>query len=826
MPLGSDDHLILDPARRRLLRNGEPVALGDRAFDLLLALAGAGGRPVPAGVLVARVWPGITVGDGNLRVQVRALRRALGDGAVETVPGVGYRLALPLAAAGEGAPAAPPGAGDLVGRGEARDRLRDMLARSRLVSVVGPGGVGKTALALATARDRGDTRVAHVELAPLRQPGLVAVATAAALSAKLLGPDVLAAIRAALGGQETLLVLDNAEHLLDEVRAFADGLLGECPEVRLLVTSREPLNIAGELQFHLCPLESPPHGDLPPAEIRAYPAVRLVLRNHAEAGWPPPGDAELPTLARLCRQLDGLPLALVLLAGQLRDCRLEDVARTLEGRFRDLPLPDAAGYRHGSLARMLDWSLELLSAEERLLLGRLTVFAGAWTVDAAVEVCGQPPLHPAAVPGLVAGLVARSLVAGPLQTRQPGLRLLETIRQDVAARDPDLPAREGLHARLAGWLSRQLRRVEAAARLDGEPDPSLEVDIATILPAIDWCLDGGDIGLGQRLAVDAIWLYRRAGLFVQIADRLVRAWEARGPDTPPATRAMLGLLVHGEGASTRLPHHADRPRYAREELAPALDALRAADIPAPWMVEALSSAGWLCRYVGDLDGQVALWMEGAALADRHGYQRDRLRFLSLVGGAEANRGDLPTARRRFDEALAVVARWDLDAGLTLMRLADMEFVAGDIPRAIAVAREALATDRPMLPALRQTLHANLASYLLVSGRLAEAAPEALAALRLTLRYQYSYAHAWTLERGALMALRLGRRELAGQLAALGDSLVRAGHLVRYGPERAVRRFLDEELARPAPGGDLPPVEQALGLLAGLYGDRLADRVPG
>ncbi|WP_114395330.1 ATP-binding protein [Oleisolibacter albus] len=825
MSLRSDSRFLLDAARRRLLRDGTPVPLGDRAFDLLLSLAAADGRAVTVEDLTDRVWPGLTVGAGNLRVQVRALRRVLGNDAVENVPGIGYRLALSLDRTGR---TPLPAADDLLGRSRDMARLDELLDHSRLVSIIGPGGVGKTALALAALATRAGqdgVRVAHVELAPVRQPGLVAVATAAVLAAKLLGPDIIAAIQTALADQPTLLLLDNAEHLLDEVGDFAEGLLGACPGVRLLLTSREPLNISGELLLHLCPLDCPPDGPLSAAEIRRYPAVQLVLHRHALGGWLSLPDEDLPALARLCRQLDGLPLALVLLAAQLRDCGVEAAAQALDGRFQDLPLPDTVEYHHGSLSRMLDWSLDLLPEADRLLLGRLTVFSGLWQVQAAAQVCGGPPLDPATVPGLVAGLVARSLIAGPVQTQQSGLRMLETIRQYMTARSHTRLEQEDLQRRLVRWLTVRLREIRSTMASTGSIDPRTIPDLADIFAATDWALRGGDVTGGQILAIDALKTLCRDALYPQAARILIQARDGGGDATPRAVRAMLDLLLHGEAIPIRLPFHADRPRFTRNELDPILAVLRQTpDLPVTWQIDALTTAGWLKHYAGDFDGRHSLWMDGVAVAERSGFWHDQASIVSLLGWTSAGQGDFVQARAYFVQAQALAEQHGLRRKLLLLRYADMEFMAGELDRAIAITRDAIALDEQAVPALMQTLHANLASYLLLADRTQEAVPQALAALRLTLRHQYAYAHAWTLERGALLALRLGHRDLALSLACLGQALVPANDLSRSGPELAIHTLLAGTLGELHPAIDQPSVDAVLTRLADVY-EAAMERAP-
>lgn len=812
--------LTLDLLHRRLLRDGAPVSLGDRAFDLLAVLAEAAGEAVTAETLTARVWPGVTVGPGNLRVQVRALRRALGDGAVENVPGVGYRLLLPLSGPGTGLSHPPVDA--LLGREGELDRLRMMLSRSRLVTIIGPGGVGKTSLALAGVARMQALRGVHVELAPVAQGALLPVVTAAAMALRLVGADMKGAVLQALAERPTLLLLDNAEHLLDAVAGFADELLGQCPNLHILLTSREPLGLPGEQLLPLCPLDCPPEGEEMAAAIRTYPAVRLVLREHARGGWPEPADDQMPALARLCRHLDGLPLALLLLAAWMRDCPVAEVERVLSGRFQDLPLPAEAGSRHGNLHHMLRWSVEALSPDERLLLGRLAVFAGTWPVEAAVAVCGAPPLEPAAVPGLVAGLVARSLVAGPIQTRQQGLRLLETIRHHVIAGDPGLVERDGLRHRLCAWLSAHLRHQMLVRGQSGFRVPGLLADVADIRAMMTWAFGGGDVLAGQVLALDSFRLWTQAGPFVEIADFLMRAWSLCGPETPPLIRALLGLLLHGEGLTVRLPMQADRARYAQDELEAAVATLREPDVPPVWAIDGLRAAGYIRRYTGDQRACLALWEEAVAIADRHQVPADMVRDRSLLGWMRAELGEMAQARVEFARALAAAERHGVPRNLTLMRLADAEFNDGQVDRAIAVTREALASGETMPPILQQTLRANLASYLLLQGRVMDAVSQALLALNIMIKIDYSYAQPWALERGALVALRLGRPELALSLAGLAQRLLDGGQGRRAAAEREIHAQLSTGLAGVNALERPLELAEALRSLREFYEDLLAD----
>jgi hypothetical protein len=473
---------------------------------------------------------------------------------------------------------------------------------------------------------------------------------------------------------------------------------------------------------------------------------------------------------------------------------------------------------------MLRWSVEALSPDERLLLGRLTVFAGTWPVEAATSVCGAVPLDPASVPGMVAGLVARSLVAGPIQTRQKGLRLLETIRHHVIALDPGLVEREGLRPLLCRWLSAHLRQQMRGHWLSGFNAPGLYADVADIRAMLHWAFNGGDVRAGQELVLDSYRHWNQSGPFAEIADLLMRAWSLCGPDTPPAIRAMLGLLLHGVGVPLRLPLHADRPRYAAEELDHAVTALRGDVVPPIWAIDGLLSAGYICRYTGDQRGCLTLWEEAVGIAERFDIWADSVRHRSLLGWLRAEMGEMQQARAEFATSLAQAERHGLPRNLTLMRLADAEFNDNQIDRAIEVTQQALTSGEPMPPTMHQTLLANLASYLLLQGRVIEAVRHARDALTIMIKVDYTHAQPWALERGALVALILGRHEMALPLAILGRRIIDDGNVRRAAAEREIHTRLSAGLPGLATASDEPPsMAEALAILRGFYEEVLAGK---
>ncbi|QTE01144.1 BTAD domain-containing putative transcriptional regulator [Streptomyces cyanogenus] len=392
--LGTGGGPELVPELRALLR-ARP--LDERLYGQLMRALHAAGRPAEA-----------------LAVFEEARRTLAGELGADPSPELSA-LHLGLLRDGSGAPARPRLPAQLtrfVGREAELARVDRALAGSRLVTLTGPGGVGKTRLALEAARARTGADVCLVELAPLADGARIPFAVLAALGVRdgFRSPatDALERLLAALADREVLLVLDNCEHLVEPAARTAALLLGACPGVRLLVTSRESLGVTGEVLVPVPPL---------PEE----PAVRLLL-DRARAVRPDfDGHARVP---EICRALDGLPLAIELAAARLRTLSVDELADRLHDRFRVLARGDRAkAPRHRTLRAVVEWSWELLDAGERDLASRLTVFAGGATLDAVAAVCGVPyPEEP------LASLVEKSF----LEVSDGRYRMLETIRAFAA----------------------------------------------------------------------------------------------------------------------------------------------------------------------------------------------------------------------------------------------------------------------------------------------------------------------------------------------------------------------------------------------------------
>jgi non-specific serine/threonine protein kinase len=455
----------LQPQERRLRVDGQVVALGARAFDMLVLLAQRPGQLVTKAELLERVWPGLVVEENNIAAQVVALRKVLGGALISTVPGHGYRFEAqpdaapaeaPAAASPSPAAAAPPSPGPrLVGRGDDLDLLEAALQAPGALTLVGPAGVGKTSLAqLLAARWHG--RSVWVDLAAVSEAGQVVPALARALGQSWPAGGEAAALLPHLAGV-TLVVLDNAEHLIDAVAGLVRVLAPAAPATRLLVTSQMAIGLADERVLRIGPLPVPPP-EMPCSAALQHGAVGLlVARVAALDGRVVLGEAQLPLLRGIAQQLDGLPLALEMAAARVPLLGLQAVFDGLGERFDMLRRGHrgAAG-RHQSLKAALDWSHALLAPAEQTLFRTLGVFSGGFTLELMLAVAGGDAATRWDLVDTLGTLVDRSLVVTD-PGDPPRYRLLDTPRSyaldQLAAAGDDGAVRQrhahALHERLA-----------------------------------------------------------------------------------------------------------------------------------------------------------------------------------------------------------------------------------------------------------------------------------------------------------------------------------------------------------------------------------------
>ncbi|TWB23577.1 putative ATPase [Nitrospirillum amazonense] len=575
----------LSPGRKILLDGDAPLRLGSRALDILIVLAERAGQVVAKDDLVANVWPDTYVDDANLRVNIAALRKALGEGRdgaryIANVPGRGYCFVAPVTRL-DGVPEpvtlapspAPGGAGGdlaghnlpvrltrVVGREALVRTLSEQLPTRRFITLVGPGGIGKTtvALALAEAAAAGYADGARfVDFAPVTDATLGDATLAASVLAGALGVSVdrIADLGAILQDKNLLLILDNCEHVVGTAAVLAETVLRGAPGVHILATSREPLRAEGEWVQRLASLETPPvTAAIDAAQALGYSAVALfVERAAACVDTFTFADADVPLVSEICRGLDGIPLAIELAAARLDLFGLRGLATRLNDRFallvrgRRTALP-----RHQTLRAMLDWSYELLPVAERTVLHRLAVFAGGFTMESAATVAGDTLLSQTDILVALSNLVAKSLLIADVSGNYVHYKLLEMTRAYALEK-----------LRESGELPRLLRRhaechrdllVRAEQEWDHRPTAEwLEVygrQIDNLRAALIWAFGPeGDASLGLSLTAAAVPLWMQLSLMNECREAVRRALDIMPPSSAaepvpgPDAERMLRLLA-------------------------------------------------------------------------------------------------------------------------------------------------------------------------------------------------------------------------------------------------------------------------------------------
>ncbi|WP_271899435.1 ATP-binding protein [Candidatus Phyllobacterium onerii] len=530
---------LLFPSKRLLVEDGRHVALGGRAFDLLLALVGRAGEVVSKEDLITFAWPKLlVVEDITLRVHIAALRKALGDGLggrrfIVGIPGRGYSFVAPISHQGRyGASAGVKSAmvpfdnlPTILTRIFGRDRfvatMVSQIPQRRFMTIVGFGGIGKTTVALAVAsilRSSYRDGVRFVDLAPIADPTLVPSTLASVLGVTVSSGDPLRALVTFLRQKGMLIVLDNCEHVLKAAAALAEKICESAPDVHVLATSREALRARGEFIQYLMPLETPSETEGSTADAAlAFPSVQLfVNRATATLSSFELSDSNASTICKICRRLDGIPLAIELAAGRADTFSCGEIARRLDDRFRLLTRGRRTALpRHQTLNATFDWSFQLLPRPTHALFRRLCVFAGDFTLEAAVEIVAGGDLPAWAVSEHLVDLVSASLVAANISHETTSYRLLESARAYAKERLSE-----------SGELDESLRRharyvldfLEQANAHSGERSSADWINayggqIDNLRAALDWTFSpAGDRQLGVDLTIAAVPLWSHLSL--------------------------------------------------------------------------------------------------------------------------------------------------------------------------------------------------------------------------------------------------------------------------------------------------------------------------
>ena len=766
---------------RLLLRDGVPVVLASRAFDLLAVLVARRGSIVSRDELLHRVWPDGPVHENNLAVQMSALRRVLGtarDGQayIATVPGRGFQFVAPVeieaAQLAEAEPATgniPPPANRLIGRSAILAEAVEALAEARLVSLTGPSGIGKTRAAQAVAlaiRDQFADGAWLVDLAPLTEPKLLAAAVATTLAlpvgAEEVTPDNLAR---SLRGQAALLILDNCEHLRDAVAALVAALLENCPGIRILATSHERLDLPEE---RLCPIEilalPPPELAVTAQALPGFAACELfVERARALDRRFAVTDESAALVAEICRRLDGIPLAIELAASRQPILGLDQVLRGLDDRFRLLVGGErVVDARHMTLRGAHDWAWELLSPALQQSLARLSVFAGGFDAAALAMLAEGRPEE---LLDHVAVLAERSLVAVDPTESGPRYRLLDSTRAYAAERlveRGEAAAMRRHHAAYFAQLSETAERgweTSSTARWQ----TSLFRELDNLRAALGWALaPEGDVKLGRRLTAAALRLFHNARLVPEY-----RLWLERAVAAPDGEedRLMARLWLAVARSILNLPR--------RIEAAERAIALARAQGDADALGRALAIRGETLRRAGDMDGAAALLEEAMVLLASVEAIKSCADVSQQLAVIRFHQGDIAASRALNADALARYRAAEHESGIIacLIRVANDRFDAGALAEAVAAVTEALSFSRRIRNGyLVELTLGNLASYEIARGDWAAALAAAQEALPIAIQVDDQGGIATIAQILAEIAFGIGVPETAASLLGFSEAL--------------------------------------------------------
>jgi predicted ATPase/class 3 adenylate cyclase len=547
-----------------------------------------------------------------------------------------------------------------IGREQEMARVKELLEGARLLSLTGSGGAGKTRLSLQVAADLIDEfpdGVWFIELAPLTDPALIPQTVASLLGLREeAGRPVMTMLSDYLRAKSTLLLLDNCEHLIDACAKFADTILHAAPKVKLLATSREALGIAGEAAYRV------PSLSLPPVQLATsnfqtltqYESVRLFI-DRALAVQPDFSvtSANAPALAQICHRLDGIPLALELAAARVKSLSVEQIAARLDDRFRLLTGGSRTALpRQQTLRAAIDWSFSLLAEEERVLLRRLSVFAGGWTLEAAQAVCSCDPICADDVLDLLARLVDKSLVIFEQRDSEARFRMMETIRQ--YARDRLLESTEAETIRdrhldffmaFAEEVEPKLRGPEQMQWLD-----RLDLEHDNLRAALEWSLGAGRVEKGLRLGAALAWFWERRGYMSE------------------GQAHLTAILCMAEGmadtsARARALHAAGRLAQRQGDLVPARQLLEQSHAMARTLGDKwtqMLSLHNLGNVLNDERGEIAmersLHEESLNLARELGNDWGITWALMGLGHVAIRESDYTAARSYFEESLKIRRR--------------------------------------------------------------------------------------------------------------------------------------------------------------------------
>ncbi|MBR0727661.1 winged helix-turn-helix domain-containing protein [Bradyrhizobium japonicum] len=664
----------IDLAQRELRSRGVSVPIGSRTFEILEILVRSGGELVKKRDLIDQVWPVATVEENTLHFHISAIRKALGADRelLKTVSGRGYRLlgiwtvrpatgpghllypkesasAQPLASTN-----LPQPASALIGRTAEVEEISKLVRAHRLVTLTGAGGIGKTRLALAVAREllpHFPEGVWLVEFSPLADPSLVPIALAAAIGLKFGGGEISTQrVALALAARRLLVVMDTCEHVIDAAARMAEGVLRAGSSAQIIATSREPLRAEGEQVSWVQPLSIPTEDA---DDLLEYGAVRLFIERvrATEPGAVLDGH-RAKTIAAICRRLDGIPLAIEMAAARVTALGVEELAAHLDDRFQLLTGGRTALPRHQTLRATFDWSYELLTEPELVLLRRLAVFAGAIDLEAiCAVVTGAGIALPEVVDG-ISSLVSKSLVVAEIDATTARYRLLDTTHTYALEKLDESGERERLARRHAEYYRDLFERAEAELEMrptvDWMGDYGRHID--NLRAALGWAFSpSGDVQIGAGLTAAAVPLCVHSSLLEECRGRVERAIAALGAAVNGDAR--LEMKLHTALGTTLIFVTDAKITALGEAWTKALELAERLD-DVEHQLRSLLGLWFFHRVAGRLRASLTAAQRFSALAASRSNSNDRLIGERLIGISQHCLGDQPSARYHLERMLA------------------------------------------------------------------------------------------------------------------------------------------------------------------------------
>jgi predicted ATPase/DNA-binding winged helix-turn-helix (wHTH) protein len=661
----------LSIGERVLWRDGQVLPLGGRALDILIYLADRPGEVIAKQELIDHVWSDVIVEEGSLRVHVAAIRKALGDGQfgnryIANIKARGYSFVgtvVPLAGSTESRngkfrhqgrfPVRPP---MMIDRESVISEVKNKLRDGRFVTLLGPGGIGKTTIAAAVghaAAEEFGGEVYFVDLEGLTDPRNVAGAVATSLGLALKSKDASLELVDLVHSRKLLIILDSCEHVIEAVASVAEQLYQETAEVHLLATSRELLKVVGERCCRVRALEYPPGGSAQTAKVvLQYPAVQLfVQRVSARDGTFILTDEEAPFVAEICRKLDGLPLAIELAAGQVAALGVKGTIARLLSRLELLKLSHRTTVRrHRTLRATLDWSYDLLSDMERIVFRRVALFVGHFTLEAAQGIAGDPGSGTSDIVDAIAGLFEKSLLEIRIDQGQPQYRFLHTTRAYALGKSEEHAEVDLISLRHAQYVAEQLEslRITLLALPKAERFTIYSGHLSNVRAALDWSFGPhGDDDAATRLAAAAMPLFMELSLLIECQGWAERAIARLGDQHKNSRREMeiyasLSLAtMHTEGSGERV----------REAFSRALD-VAAIQGDSAYELRLLSGLFMYHRWNTDINSALDIASRSKEVALKTLDPDDVALAESMLGAANHLAGNHLVALKHFESGLS------------------------------------------------------------------------------------------------------------------------------------------------------------------------------